>query len=423
MRGLFADTRPLQSPHFRRLWVANIITIIGAQLTVIAVPAQIFSMTGSSAMVGLAGLFGLVPLIVFGLWGGSLADYVERRRLLEITTLGLIGTAALLWLQAWMDIGNVWVLLSIYALQQMFFALNQPVRQAILPEIIPASQIPAASALNMTVVSGGAIVGPLIGGALIPVLGYSALYFVDTLTLFATLYAVYKLPQLPASAKEDGSTPGFRSVVDGLKYLRFHHIVMVSFIVDLIAMVFGMPRALYPEVAHVQFGGPVEGGTEFALLMAAMPLGIMLGGIFGGWISKVERYGLAVIIAISIWGASVVGLGIAFQYAPAFAGPMLILACVMLAVGGAADMASAAFRQGILLGETTEAMRGRLQGVFLVVVIGGPRIADVLHGSVAEKLGPSATTWGGGLLVLLGMAICVFVFPKFVAFKATNQGE
>lgn len=419
IRGLLADTRPLKSPHFKRLWIANIITIIGAQMTVIAVPAQIYDMTGSSGMVGLAGLFGVVPLIVFGLWGGTLADHLERRKLLEITTLGMIGTSALLWLQAWAGMNNVWVLLSIYSVQQAFFALNQPVRQAILPKIIPTEQIPAASALNMTVVSAGAIAGPLVGGALIPVLGYAALYFVDTLTLFATLYAVYKLPTLPASAK-GGSTPGFRSVVEGLKYLRWHHIVMVSFLVDIIAMVFGMPRALYPEVAHVQFGGPSEGGIEFALLMAAMPVGTALGGIFGGWISRVHRYGRAVLICISIWGCAMVGLGLAFEFAPYYTTAMLAASCVMLAIGGAADMASAAFRQGILLGETTEDMRGRLQGVFLVVVIGGPRIADVLHGYTSELIGPSAATWGGGALVVLGMIICVYAFPRFVAFSTTK---
>lgn len=417
LRALFADTRPLQSPDFRRLWIANIITVIGAQLTVVAVPAQIYEITGSSGMVGLTGAFGLVPLIVFGLWGGALADHFDRRRLLEITTLGLILTSGLFWLQAALGGENVWVLLGIFSLQQAFFAVNQPTRSAVLPKIVPAEQIPAASALNMTVVSAGAIAGPLVGGALIPVLGFEALYLIDTITLFATFYAVYKLPPLPVIRRSPASTPGLRSIIEGLSYLRWHQIVMVSFVVDLIAMIFGMPRAVFPEVAHVQFGGPSEGGIEFALLYAAMPAGAMLGGIFGGWIARVRRYGRAVLLAITVWGAAMAVLGFAFELAPHFTKPMLVLSCVALAVGGAADMVSSSFRQGILLGETNDDVRGRLQGVFIVVVVGGPRIADVLHGGAGEIVGASAATWGGGLLVIIGMVICAMVFPKFRSFR------
>lgn len=418
LKALLADTRPLQSPHFRRLWTANIITVIGAQLTVVAVPAQIYDITGSSGMVGLTGLFGLVPLVIFGLWGGALADHFDRRRLLEITTIGLIVTAALFWAQAAMELNNVWLLLGIFSLQQAFFAVNQPTRTAILPKIVPPQQIPAANALNMTVFSAGAIAGPLVGGALIPVLGYSYLYLVDTITLFATLYAVYKLPSLPVSTRT--GTPGLRSVLDGLRYLGAHHIVLVSFVVDLVAMVFGMPRALFPEVAHVNFGGPSEGGIEFALLFAAMPAGAVIGGVLGGWISHVKRYGNAVLVSITVWGGAITVLGFAFAFAPHARMPMLILACVALAVGGAADMTSAAFRQSILLNETDDAVRGRLQGVFIVVVAGGPRIADTLHGGAAELLGPSTTTWGGGALVVLGMILCALIFPAFRRFEASG---
>lgn len=416
VRSLFADTRPLKSPHFRRLWIANIITIIGAQLTVVAVPAQIYDITHSSGMVGIAGLFGLVPLIVFGLWGGALADYFDRRKILEFTTLGLIGTTALFWLQAALSLHNVWVLLSIFSIQQAFFALNQPARVSILPDIVPHDQLPAANALNMTVMSAGAIAGPLVGGALIPVFGFATLYLIDTITLFATLYAVYRLPSLPAPKSEQTKTPGFASVIDGFRYVRMHHIVLVSFIVDLIAMIFGMPRALYPEVAHLSFGGNSEGGIEFALLFAGMPIGAVLGGMFGGWISRVRRYGLAVLISITIWGLAMLVLGLTFEFGPEAKILMLTIAVCALAAGGAADMSSAAFRQSILLGETTDAVRGRLQGFFLVVVNGGPRIADVVHGGTAEVLGAPMTTWLGGLLVVIGMAVCAVVFPKFRDF-------
>src|SRR5688572_19842863 len=178
LRGLVADTRPLQNPHFRRLWTANIVTVIGAQLTVVAVPAQIYAMTGSSAYVGLTGVFGLVPLVVFGLWGGALADVFDRRTLLIVTTVGLIGTSAVFFVQAFLGTDNVWLLLCTFAVQQALFAVNQPTRSALLPKLLPAHLLPAANSLSMTVMQAGGIAGPLVGGALIPLVGFSWLYLI-----------------------------------------------------------------------------------------------------------------------------------------------------------------------------------------------------------------------------------------------------
>ena len=197
LRGFLADTRPLKQAAFRRLWIANIVTVIGAQLTVVAVPAQIYALTNSSAWVGLTGLFGLVPLTVFGLWGGALADHFDRRTLLIITTAGLIGTSALFCVFALQQHTDVWLLLIVYAVQQACFAVNQPTRTAVLPALLPLDQLPSASSLNMTVMSAGAIAGPLIGGALIPIFGFPLLYLIDTACLFATLWAVVNLPKLP----------------------------------------------------------------------------------------------------------------------------------------------------------------------------------------------------------------------------------
>lgn len=171
MRRHLADTTPLRTLAFRRLWLANIVTVVGAQLTIVAVPAQIYEVTGSSAYVGLTGVFGLVPLVVFGLWGGgALADVVDRRTLLITTTVGLIVCSALFWVQAAAGGGNVWILLVLFAVQQAFFAVNQPTRTAVLPRLLDAKDLPAALSLNMTVMQAGAIAGPLVGGALIPIL-------------------------------------------------------------------------------------------------------------------------------------------------------------------------------------------------------------------------------------------------------------
>lgn len=420
-RSLLADTAPLRSAHFRRLWTANIVTVIGAQLTVVAVPAQIYSVTGSSAYVGLAGLFGLVPLVVFGLWGGAVADVVDRRILLIITTVGLITCSALFWAQAAIGLDSVWVILALFAVQQAFFAVNQPTKSAILPKIVPIADLPAANSLNMTVMQAGSIVGPVVGGALIPQLGYSTLYLVDTIFLFATLWAVIALPSL--TPERDESSPrvaGLRSVIDGFVYLRGHKVLLMSFVVDLIAMVFGMPRALFPQMAHENFGGPDGGGLAFALLFAAIGAGAVVGGVFSGWVSRVRRQGLAVIVCIVVWGSAIAGTGVAVAFAGGSALPVLPIVIALLMVGGAADMASAAFRQSMLQSAATDDVRGRLQGVFTVVVAGGPRIADVAHGGVAAVAGVAVTTAGGGFLVVVLTVVAALAVPAFVRYRVTR---
>ena len=419
IRDALADTRPLQNPHFRRLWLANIVTIIGAQLTVVVVPAQIYAITGSSAYVGLAGVFGLVPLVVFGLWGGALADVFDRRTILIITTAGLITTSGLFALQAALGNRDVWLLLGLFSVQQGFFAVNQPTRGAVLPRLLPLDQLPAANSLNMTVMQAGAIGGPLVGGALIPVLGYSWLYLVDTVTLLTTLAAVILLPRLPI-AGERQPTPGLRSVIDGLAYLKGHPVLLMSFVADLIAMIFGMPRALFPEMAHLSFGGPTGGGLAFALLFAAIPAGAVVGGIFSGWVSRVQRQGLAVIVCILVWGLAMAGFGVATGLAGGSTGLFLWVALAMLVVGGAADMASAAFRTSMLQSAASDAVRGRLQGIFIVIVAGGPRIADVAHGTSAAAVGTAAAAAGGGALVVVLVVGAALAVPAFVRYRVTT---
>jgi MFS family permease len=418
-KRLLADTRPLANPHFKRLWLANIITVIGAQLTVVAVPAQIYVMTGSSAYVGLTGIFGLVPLVVFGLWGGALADVFDRRTLLLITTTGLILTSAGFWLQAALGAEDVWLLLSLFAVQQAFFAVNQPTRSALLPRLLPLEQLPAANSLNMTVMQAGGIAGPLVGGALIPLIGFSWLYLLDTVTLFATLGAVVRLPALPVVGAT--VTPGIRAVVDGFRYLRTQPVLMMSFVVDIIAMVFGMPRALFPEMADVDFGGPSEGGLAFALLFAAIPAGAVVGGVLSGWVSRVERQGFAVIVSILVWGFAMVGFGVAAMLASFAPGPMLAIAVLLLAIGGAADMASAAFRTSMLQSAAADEVRGRLQGIFIVVVAGGPRIADVAHGATAAATGAAVAAAGGGVLVVVFTVLAALAVPAFVRYRVTHR--
>lgn len=414
LRNILADTRPLQVPAYRRLWIANIATMIGAQLTVVAVPAQIYSITGSSAYVGLTGLFGLVPLVIFGLYGGSIADSFDKRKVLIGSTVGMIATALAFWGLTVAGNTNVWWLLAVFSLQQAFFAVNQPTRTAVFRSILPLELLAAGSSLNMMLMQFGAIVGPLVAGALIPFIGYSWLYALDAALLIPTLGAVLALPALPP--KGEVQKAGFRSVVDGLTYLRTQPVLMVAMLLDLIAMTFGMPRALYPEIAAVNFGEPGDGGIMLALLYSSMAAGAVLGGMLSGWVSRVVRQGLAVIVCIIAWGAAVVVAGGAVMLSPGAVTLWAWMVILMLVLGGAADMFSAALRTAILQQSAAEHVQGRIQGVYIVVVVGGPRMADVLHGWAAAPLGVGLTTLLGGALVIVGTLACAVLVPGFTNY-------
>jgi MFS family permease len=416
---LFADTTPLRTPDFRRLWWAGVVTVIGANLTVFAVPVQLYALTQNSAYVGLSGIFALVPLVVFGLWGGAWADAMDRRLLLIIASVGLALSSVLLWLQAALALNNVWVVLCLLSVQQAFFAINSPTRAAAIPRMIPEDQLPAANSLNFTVMQFGAVVGPLLAGVLLRWVDLPTLYFIDAVTCLAAIWATVRLTAMPPTATEGNGTSkwGFVAVLDGFRYLAGNKVVLMSFVVDLIAMIFGMPRALFPEMAHQSFGGPVEGGTTMALLSAAISVGAVAGGVFSGWLPRIRRQGLVVVICVAVWGAAIGGFGLATGSTGGHAGLALWIAVTFLAIGGAADMVSGAFRSTILQQAASDELRGRLQGVFTVVVAGGPRLADAVHGAAAAAVGTTVAAAGGGALVIVGVVIAALAVPAFVSYR------
>ncbi|OBJ45407.1 MFS transporter permease [Mycolicibacterium mucogenicum] len=423
MRGLIADTTPLRNPDYRRLWGSSVVTVIGANLTIFAVPVQLYALTQNSAYVGLAGVFSVVPLIVFGLWGGAWADAMDRRRLLIIASCGLAIASVLLWVQAAAGLNNVWLVLCLLSVQQAFYAINSPTRSAAIPRMLPAEQLPAANSLNMTVFQAGAIIGPLLAGVLLRWVDLSTLYFIDALTTIAPIWATFRLTPMPPehAPDDDTSRRGFAAVLDGFRYLSGNRVVLMSFVVDLIAMILGMPRALFPQMAHENFGGPVAGGTAMALLSAAMAVGAVAGGVFSGWLPRVRRQGLAVVVSIVVWGVAMAGFGLAVGHATGRPDGFLWIALVLLAVGGAADMVSAVFRSTILQEAASDELRGRLQGVFTVVVAGGPRIADAVHGAAAAVVGTTVAATGGGVLVVVGVVVSVLVVPAFVRYRVARN--
>ena len=421
---LFADTTPLRTPDFRRLWLTGVVTVIGANLTIFAVPVQLYALTQSSAYVGLSGVFALVPLVVFGLWGGAWADAMDRRVLLIIASVGLAVASVLLWVQAALGVNNVWVVLCLLSVQQAFYAVNSPTRAAALPRMLPGDQLPAANSLNMTVMQFGAIVGPLLAGVMLHWVDLSTLYLIDAILCIAPIWATVRLaPMPPSGGAQNSSGWGFRAVLDGFRHLSGNQVVLMSFVVDLIAMIFGMPRALFPQMAHESFGGPVEGGLTMALLAAAMSVGAVAGGVFSGWLPRIRRQGVAVVAAIVVWGVAMIGFGLAGGFAHGSAGVVLWIALGCLAIGGAADMVSAAFRSTILQQATSDDLRGRLQGVFTVVVAGGPRLADAAHGATAAVVGTTVAAAGGGALVVIGMVAAALLAPAFIRYRTPDDDK
>ncbi|HJQ46634.1 MAG TPA: MFS transporter [Amycolatopsis sp.] len=402
------DIRPLRVAAFRRLWIGSAVTAVGSQLTTVAVPKQVFDLTGSSGYVGLTGAVALVPLLFFGLWGGAIADTVDRRKLLLIGNAGIAVVSALLWLQAWLNVGSVWLVLALLALNQAFFAINMPTRSAIVARLVEPELLPAATALSGTMNMFGTVFGPMAAGALMPVLGLPTLYLIDTVALLLTLYTVWRLPALPPLSGQVRRA-GLRDVIDGFRYMGTQKVLLASFVVDIIAMVAGMPRALFPEMAERTFGDPHGGGLALGWLFAAIPIGSVLIGLFSGWLGRVRRQGVAVVIAICAWGAAIVGFGLS---AP------LWLAVTFLVIGGGADMVSAIYRQSILQAAATDEMRGRMQGAFTVVVAGGPRIADLTHGWTAATVGTTVAAAGGGALTIVLIVVAVALLPAFWRYRA-----
>ncbi|RRR85754.1 MFS transporter [Streptomyces sp. RP5T] len=401
------DTRPLRIPAYRRLWTSTIVTAVGSQLTAVAVPKQIYDITGSSAWVGAASMAGLLPLIVFALWGGAVADSMDRRKLLLITNTGIAVTSVLFWLQAISGLGSVAVLMVLLAVQQAFWGLNSPARNASIARLVPGDQLPAANALGSTVMQTGQVMGPLLAGVLIPVIGLPELYLIDALALCVTVWAVYRLPSLPPLAGSAARRAGVREIAEGFRYISAHKVLLLSFLADIVAMVLGMPRALFPQLASETYA-PYGEGLALGLLFAAIPIGAVAGGLFSGTFSRARRHGWMVIGAVVAWGVAITGFGLSGS---------LWLAVVFLAAAGVADMVSMVFRGAILLSAATDEMRGRMQGVFTVVVAGGPRLADVLHGTAGSVFGARAAVAGGGILVVVVMLTLALAVPALRRYR------
>ncbi|MCV7600951.1 MFS transporter [Micrococcus luteus] len=428
MARLLVDITPLRvSPAYRRLWLGNTLAYVGTQLTLVAVSLEVFALTGSSFAVGLLGLAALVPLVVAGLYGGAIADRHDRRRVAltssAVMWLTTVGIAA----QAWAGFESVPVLYALVALHSGASGINQPTRGAIIPALVGLPLVPAANALNMMTFSVALMVGPVLGGVLVAAVGYAWTYSIDVVTFLAALYAVWRLPSLPPQRAETATASGTRwglaSVVEGLRFLGSRPNLRMTFLADIVAMTTAFPRALLPAIGAVVLGG---GEAAVGVLLAAMAAGAFLAGLFSAPFTRLHAQGWGVYVSILVWGAAVAAFGGVVWWAQSLpdGDPRLTLAFALaalcMAVGGAADSLSGVFRGSILQSATPDHLRGRLQGVFVVVVAGGPRLGELITGGASVGLGEGPTLLAGGVLCMLGVSALMRWQPGFLRYDARN---
>lgn len=433
MPRLIADLTPLRvSPAFRRLWWGLGVSNIGTQVTVVAVGLQVYALTGSTLAVGTLGIAALVPLVALGLYGGALVDHYDRRRvsLLASTVLWLV-TAAIA-AQAWLDVGSVNLLYGLVALQSAAFAINNPARSSIVPRLLEPQLMPAANALQTLSFNVALTCGPLVGALLVARLGYGWAYTLDTLLFTAALWAVWRLPAVPPEQSWDDAAPGdaparrrvvgLSSVLDGLRYLATRPNVRTTFVVDLAAMVLAFPRVLWPAAGALYLGG---GETTTGVLAAAFAVGGILASVFSGPLVPMRRQGRVIVWAITAWGLSVAAFGaVLVAVGPGAPDGVLwgavVLAGVALLLAGGSDAISSVFRQSILQTATPDHMRGRLQGVFIVVVAGGPRLGEMVLGAEATWFGEGWAAVVGGLACVAVLWLVVRLQPRFWRYDARH---
>jgi MFS family permease len=401
---IFLDLTPLRrSGDFRALTGGLGVSTLGNQLTMVAVPYQVYGITHTSLDVGLVSLAQLFPLIFGSLFGGSLVDAVDRRRmLLVVETLSALSSAGLA-LNA--DFGPaLWPLFLFPAVTAALSGMDSSARNAMVPGMVGLTLVPAASAMFQSLFQTGAIVGPAVAGLLLAGAGVRAVYWVDVVTYLIAVAAVLAISPQPPSRGVPGAAPvrpGWRSTAEGLRFVRRSQPVQGAYLIDLNAMVFGMPRALFPALGATVFGG---GATTVGLLYAAPGAGALLGALTSGWVGRVRRQGLAVTCAVIVWGLAIAGFGLV-RFLP--------VALLLLAVAGCADVFSAVFRNTMIQFAGPDSMRGRLMGVQMAVVAGGPRLGDLEAGVVATAFGDTVSVVSGGLGCVVGALLVARLLPGF----------
>ena len=406
MARLFVNVSPLrESRNFRLLFIGQLVSSLGSQLTLLAIPYQVYVLTKSSFMVGLVYGVQLPLLIVGALWGGAEGDRRDRRSILLVSAIVLALISLGLALNATDGHGNLTLLYVLAVASAAVTGFANPSRNAAIPLLVRPEQLVAAYSLNQVIFQFGSVVGPALSGLLIGFAGLSACYWVDVATFMVLIAATALMTPLPV-ADTDAHSSVWRSVSDGFSYVRSHTLAQCVYLIDLNAMIFGMPLALFPAMAHHVFHG---GPETYGLLVAAPAAGALLGAVTTGWVETIQRRGRAVVLAVALWGACIAGFGFT---------NVLALALVLLAVAGWADVISAVLRNTILQSTIEDRFRGRLSAIQMAVVTGGPRLGNFEAGGVAALTSVEFSVVSGGLLCIAGAAALAAWRPRFWTYRA-----
>jgi MFS transporter, ENTS family, enterobactin (siderophore) exporter len=412
LRRIAIDVTPLRVSHdFRLLWTGSLISALGSQFVRVALYIQVYALTASPAQVGLLGVSALVGNVAGTFVGGSFIDAHDRRLVLVWTQVGHVAVSG--WLVAGAIGGHPPLLLLHVAnlLTWELGAIDGAARQAATPRLVGAELMPSAVALNQVLWQTTGIVGPALAGVLIARTSPTSAYAVDLVSYFGLLLAAIAIRPLPPLPSPDGERPvGVRAIREGLRYVGHHRLIRSTFVIDLIAMIFGMPAALFPILAVEQFH---RGPEVVGLLFAAPAVGALAQLLVAGSVTRIRRQGEAVIWSVAGWGAAIAAFG--------SVGMHLAWALLFLAVAGAADVVSAIFRSTILQMSIPDALRGRLGGIFLLVVSGGPRIGDLEAGLVAAAVSPTFSVVSGGLACVVGAVACAVRYPELRRYDAGSR--
>jgi MFS family permease len=411
LRRLAADVAPLRdSRDFRLVFASRTVTLLGSQASEVALLVQARQLTGSAFAVGLLGAVELAPLVVFGLYGGALADRLDRRRLIRWCEAGLGGCAVLLVTNASLPRPQVWPLYLVAAAMMALAALQRPSLDASVPRLVRREQLTAASALLALSANAGFMVGTTLGGLLATWPGPLAVYVLDAASFVVSLAFLLRLGPLPAPEADGAQRPGgLRSVLSGIRYAARRQELVGSYLADLAAMTFANPNALFPFLA-----AGLHAPWAVGLMFSAPSAGALAASATSGWTGRVHRHGRAIALAAAAWGLAIAGLGLA---------PDVAAALALLVLAGAADMVSGMFRDTLWNQTIPDAMRGRLAGVELLSYGLGPPAGQIRAGAVASIATPRVSLWSGGLLCVGAVAVTCAALPGFVRFSARSASS
>ena len=407
---LLADIGPLrESAAFRRLWAGTTLSSVGGALTSFAVILQVYDLTRSPLAVGAVGVAQMVPTLVVGLLGGSVADATDRRKLVLVTSSCLAAVSAALAAQAFAGLRLVWLLYGLVAVESALGAINYPARSTFMPSLLAPGQLPAGLALNRLSFQIVLTAGPALAGliAAAPHLGLRACYLIDAVSFAAALYGVARLPAMPPQASD--TRPGLRAVAEGIGFIRRSQVLAGAFLADLNATVFGLPIALFPAINAERFGGSPR---TLGLFTAAIGVGGLASAALSGPVRHVSRQGLVMLAAVAVWGAAFAGFAVASS---------LWLTLTLLAVAGAADTFTVVFRGSIVQTVAPDQFRGRVMAADYVVGAGGSQLGNLEAGALGSLTSPTISALSGGLATIAGTLVIGLALPAFTRYRSQQH--